>query len=48
MKFNDTFIDDRELVADKSSFLKKVNNYYISEDQVRILKNYGIIPNNYK
>ena len=41
------YIDENELVASESNFIKKYNNIYITEEQVTILKKYGIIIDNY-
>ncbi len=36
-----------EFVAQESDFLKKVNDIYITENQVKILEKYGIDVNQY-
>lgn len=40
-------ISDIDVVATESKFLKKYNNIYITDEQVEILKNYGIHIDNY-
>ena len=41
------YIDENEIVSNESNFIKKYNNIYITEEQVSILKKYGIIVDNY-
>jgi len=47
MIIDGNFLDEKDLVANESKFLKKINNIYISEEQVSILKKYDIIVDNY-
>ena len=37
-----------DLVATEDKFLKKINNIYISQEQIEILEKYGIDINKYK
>ena len=48
MKIDDKFIMENGLVAQESSFLKNYNNFYITDEQVTILKNHGIDISKYK
>lgn len=41
------YVEENDLVASESKFIKKYNNIYITEEQVEILKKYGIIVDNY-
>ncbi|MBQ9071671.1 MAG: hypothetical protein IJY25_00740 [Bacilli bacterium] len=41
------YIDESELVANESKFIKKHNNIYITDEQVSILKKYGIVVEKY-
>ena len=36
------YISEEELVSNESKFMKKYNNIYITDEQVSILRNYGI------
>lgn len=36
------YISEDDLVSNDSKFIKKYNNIYITEEQVNILRNYGI------
>lgn len=36
-----------EFVAQESDFLKRINNIYITENQVKVLEKYGIDINKY-
>lgn len=47
MVIDGKYIDENDLVASESNFIKKYNNIYITEEQVTILKKYGIIIDNY-
>lgn len=38
---------DTDVVATESNFIKKYNNIYITDEQIEILKNYGIYICNY-
>ena len=40
-------LNDEEIMGSESSFVKKYNNIYISDEQVNILKNYNIHIENY-
>lgn len=40
-------ISDIDIVASENKFLKKYGNIYITDEQVEILKNYGIYIDNY-
>jgi len=48
MDIDENFLFSNDLISNESKFLRKYNNIYISEEQVIILKNYGIDINNYK
>lgn len=48
MIINEKYLHDNDLIGNESKFLKKYNNIYITEEQVNILKNYGIDINNYQ
>ena len=45
---NEFNLKDEEIMGCESSFVKKHNNIYISDDQINILKNYNIYVENYK
>lgn len=48
MFIDNNYIKDDDMIADESKFLRKINNIYITEEQVNILKKYGIDINKYK
>lgn len=41
-------ISESDLVSPQSSFMKKHNNIYITEEQIEILKKYDILIDNYQ
>lgn len=47
MIIDDFNLDDDIVVGNDTTFLKKHNNIYISDEQVRILKKYDINIDNY-
>lgn len=47
MYIDGKYIDESDVVGQNTSFLKKYNNIYITEDQVSILNRYDININNY-
>ena len=45
---DENYLLDSDIVSGEDKFLNKVNNIYISKEQINILNNYGIDINNYK
>ena len=41
-------MDNNKYMADENDFLQKVNNIYISKNEIDILNKYGININNYR
>ena len=48
MEINDFNLCDEEIIASDSRFIKKHNNIYISDEQLRILKKYNFDVDKYK
>lgn len=47
MIIDDKDISNIDVVAQENKFIKKHNNIYITDEQVEILKNYGICVDKY-
>lgn len=41
------FVDENDICASESKFMKKYNNIYISDEHIQVLRNYDINIENY-